>query len=102
LHSASFFTVTPFPGTVLYKYVLEHMSERLGAVSYDDMDFCTMTVNMSTVPDERLFYLQRKAARTFFFKPSRIYRLLRDFHQPHLLPLYVPIFLNRAVKGLFT
>jgi anaerobic magnesium-protoporphyrin IX monomethyl ester cyclase len=102
LHSASFFTVTPFPGTVLYKYVLEHMSERLGAVSYDDMDFCTMTVNMSTVPDERLFYLQRKAARTFFFKPSRIYRLLRDFPQPHLLPLYVPIFLNRAVKGLFT
>ncbi|HPX86269.1 MAG TPA: hypothetical protein PKZ59_06235, partial [Candidatus Hydrogenedentes bacterium] len=71
-------------------------------MDYNDMDFCTMHVNMSTVTDERLFYYQRKAARTFFFKPSRIYRILRDFPQPHLLPLYVPIFLNRAIKGIFS
>ena len=102
LHTASFFTVTPFPGTALYEYVKENLQERLKGMDYNDMDFCTMHVNMSTVTDERLFYYQRKAARTFFFKPSRIYRILRDFPQPHLLPLYAPIFLNRAIKGIFS
>ena len=102
LHTASIFTVTPFPGTVLYEYALEHMPERLGGLNYNDMDFCSLEMNMSTVSDERLFYLQRKASRAFFFKPNRIYRLLRDFPQRHLLPLYIPTFVRRTFKGLFS
>ncbi len=57
---------------------------------------------MSTVSDETLYYYQRKAERAFFLKPKRIYRILRDYPQPHLLPLYAPIFLDRLLKGLFS
>jgi len=101
LHTASFFTVTPFPNTRLYEYAKEHFPEKLGQVDYSDMNFCQMRVNMSAVPDEKLFYFQRKAERGFFLRPSRIYRILRDYPQPHLLPLYVHIFLDRLLKGLF-
>jgi len=101
LHTASFFTVTPFPGTPLFDYVKEHLADRIGHIDYSNMDFCQMCVNLSAVSDETLYYYQRKATRDFFLRPDRLYRILRDFPQPHLLPLYVPILLNRAFKGLF-
>ncbi len=100
LHTASFFTVTPFPGTPLFEYVKEHLADRIGHINYSNMDFCQMCVNLSDVSDETLYYYQRKATRDFFLRPGRLYRILRDFPQPHLLPLYVPILMNRAFKGL--
>lgn len=101
LHTASFFTVTPFPNTGLYEYAKTHFPEKLSQIDYSDMNLCQVRVNMSSVSDERLYYYQRKAEREFFLKPSRMYRILRDYPQPHLLPLYLPILLNRMVKGLF-
>lgn len=101
LHTASFFTVTPFPGTPLFNYVKEHLSDRIGHIDYSKLDYCMMRVNLSSVPDKTLFYYQRKANRDFFLRPGRLYRLLRDFPQPHLLPLYIPTALNRIFKGLF-
>ena len=100
MHTASFFTVTPFPNTGLYEYAKEHFPEKLARINYSDMNFCQMRVNMSAVSDDRLFYYQRKAERTFFRRPSRLYRILRDYPQPHLLPLYIHIFLDRLFKGL--
>lgn len=101
LHTASFFTVTPFPNTRLYEYAKEHFPEKLEQVNYSDMSLCEMRVNMSAVSDERLFYFQRKAQRSFFRKPRRLYRILRDYPQPQLLPFYGNIFLYRLLKGLF-
>jgi anaerobic magnesium-protoporphyrin IX monomethyl ester cyclase len=100
LHTASFFTVTPFPGTPLFNYVQEHMSDRISNIDYAGIDYSMMRVNLSSVPDETLFYYQRKANRDFFLRPGRLYRLFRDYPQPHLLPLYIPIVLNRIFKGL--
>ncbi len=102
LHTASFFTVTPFPNTALHEYAKKHYPEKLQHISYSDINFCQIRVNMSTVSDETLYYYQRKAERAFFLKPKRIYRILRDYPQPHLLPLYAPIFLDRLLKGLFS
>jgi hypothetical protein len=47
-----------------------------------------------------LFRYQRKANRRFFLNPNRLYRLVRDYPRPHLLPLYLHIFLTRVMKGL--
>jgi radical SAM superfamily enzyme YgiQ (UPF0313 family) len=102
LHTASFYTVTPFPGTPLYDYALEHYPDKLTAVNYSNMDFCAMRANLSAVSDDLLYYYQRKANRTFFLKPDRLYRILRDYPQRHLLPLYLPIVADRMFKGLFS
>jgi anaerobic magnesium-protoporphyrin IX monomethyl ester cyclase len=101
LHTASFFTVTPFPGTGLYDFAQRYFPEKLSKINYSDMNLCQVRVNMSEVSDDRLYYYQRKAERTFFRKPNRLYRILRDYPQPHRLPLYAPILVDRMLKGLF-
>ncbi len=99
-HTASFFTVTPFPGTPVYDAVKESNPEKLAGLRYDDMDFSAMRVNLTDLPDEVLYAYQRKAHRQFFSKPSRLYRLLRDYPRRMSLPRYAPILLYRASKGV--
>jgi anaerobic magnesium-protoporphyrin IX monomethyl ester cyclase len=100
LHTISFFTVMPFPHTRLHDVVMRSHPERLANIRYDDVNYATARVNCSEVPDEVLWRLQREANRRFFFKPSRIYRILRDYPRPQWLPYYLPVFLNRISKGL--
>ncbi len=102
LHTASFFTVTPFPNTKLYQVVKERFPERLEKVNYGDTNFAMARVNLSDVPDDVLFASQRRANRQFFLNPSRIFRIIRDYPQPHMLPYYLPIFLERSTKGFLT
>jgi len=100
LHTISFFTVTPFPGTELYRSVRALFPERIRDVVYDNLDFSSFTANLSDVPDDRFYQIQREANRRFFFNPKRILRILRDYPKPLLLPLYIPPFIKRATKGL--
>lgn len=100
LHTASFFTVTPFPNTELYNTAMTNCPEQLAQIDYEDMDFNSMSVNLSAVSDEVLYRYQREANRRFFMNPRRIFRIARDFPQPHLLPLYLPHFVQRATKGI--
>ena len=100
LHTSSFFTVTPFPNTALYDFVLKTHPEKLARVSYAGTDYSLIQVNLSEVPDPVLFYYQRKANRRFYMSPRRIYRILRDYPQPHLLPYYIPIYVSHVTKGL--
>jgi len=99
-HTASFFTVTPFPGTPIFELVKQQRPEKLVNLRYDDMDFSSMRVNLTDLPDNVLYAYQRKALRSFFFNPRRIRRLVRDYPKPHFLPMYLPIFLYRASKGV--
>lgn len=101
LHTASFFTVMPFPNTRLYDEVMRLHPERLAHVDYDNTDFASIRVNLSEVPDEVFFAYQRRANRRFFMKPSRILRIIRDYPQPLLLPGYLHIYLSRLTKGAF-
>ena len=100
LHTASFFTATPYPNTDLYEHVAKTHPQQLASLTYKDTDYSLIPVNLSDVPDEVLFACQRKANWQFFRNPQRIYRILRDYPQPHLLPLYIPTYLARLTKGL--
>ena len=102
LHTVSFFTVTPFPGTALYETAAQLYPERLAQLSYDDMDYCSLPLNLSAVPDDVLFRYQRKANRVFFMNPVRMFRLVRDFPQRHLLPLYIHHYAYKLLKGLLS
>jgi len=100
LHTASFLTVTPFPNTDLYDHVAKTHAQQLANLTFEDTDLCDIRVNLSEVPDAVLFACQRQANQQFFLNPKRLYRILRDHPQRHLLPLYIPIYLARATKGL--
>ncbi|MFP4445425.1 MAG: B12-binding domain-containing radical SAM protein [Desulfosudaceae bacterium] len=101
LHTISYFTTTPFPNTEMYRLAREKFPEKLQNINYADMEYAGLTVNLSEVPDETLFYYQRKANRQFFLNPRRLTRMLLAYPQPYKLPLYLPIFLKRAGKGLY-
>lgn len=101
LHVASFFTVTPFPKTRLYDEVMAKHPEKLRGLSYNDTSYAAVRVNCSDLPDDVLFAYQRKANLKFFLRPSRMYRILRDFPQRRYLPTYLPNYLMRVTKGLF-
>ena len=101
LHTATFFTVIPFPGTELHDYVAKHAPDKLKGISYDDSEYTGSRTNVSEVPDEVLFEYQRAAWRRFYMNPARIARLVRDYPQPWSLPRFVPQYLIRATKGLF-
>ncbi len=101
LHTTSFFTVTPFPNTELYKIVAQTHPEKLAKLQYDDLEYPSFMHNFSDEPDEVLFFHQRKAYQRFFLNPGRILRIFRVHPTPHLIPLYTAMALKRMTKGFF-
>lgn len=99
LHSISFFTVTPYPGSRIYTELMNREPSLISGLDYREITSCHGMINLSAEPDHILHYYQRKANMAFYLSPSRIARLLRDHPQPWLLPLYFPEFLKRATKG---
>lgn len=100
LHTISFFTLIPFPNTDIYDMALEKHADLLRKIDYTDSNYANSRVNVSEVPDDILWRYQRQANKKFF-NLKRIARIVRDYPKPLLLPLYVPIFIERRVKGLF-
>jgi radical SAM superfamily enzyme YgiQ (UPF0313 family) len=98
LHTATFFTVTPYPGTRLYNDLKVTAPEKLARIDYADSDYTGIHVNASAEPDETLFALQRKAWRQFYLNPRRMWRILKAYPKPLYLPTYIPLFLLRATK----
>jgi hypothetical protein len=101
LHTATFFTVIPFPNTDLYAYVAKNAPDRLKGLNYDDAEYTGSRINLSAVPDEVLFGYQRAGWRRFFMNPARIARVVRDYPNPWFLPYYLPQYVIRATKGIF-
>jgi radical SAM superfamily enzyme YgiQ (UPF0313 family) len=99
-HTATFFTVTPYPSTVLYELAKQTAPEKLASICYDDKDYHDIEVNFSDLPDDQFFAYQRWAWRRFFRSPKRIYRIVRDYPQRRYLPYYIPTYLRRRLKGL--
>jgi len=101
LHTATFFTVIPFPNTELYAYVAKNAPDKLRGIDYGDSEYTGSRINVSGVADEVLFGYQRAAWRRFYRSPARIARIVRDYPSPWFLPRYIPLYVTRATKGLF-
>jgi anaerobic magnesium-protoporphyrin IX monomethyl ester cyclase len=101
LHTATFFTVIPFPGTELHAYVAKNAPDKLKGVNYDDSEYTGVRINLSEVPDEVLFGYQRACWRRFYLNPGRMVRIVRDYPSSWYLPYYIPQYVIRATKGLF-
>ncbi len=99
LHIASFFRVTPFPNTPIQRFVEERWPEKIAAAPYTEMDYRLIPVNLSSEDDVTIAYYTDKAYRTFYLKPGRLWRILRDYPQRHLLPKYGLMFLRRIWAG---
>ena len=98
LHTATFFTVTPYPNTRIHQDLKLSAPEKLAGIDYADSDYTGIRVNASAEPDDVLFALQRKAWRQFYINPRRMWRLLRVYPGPLYLPAYLPMFLLRVTK----
>ena len=102
LHAASFWTLIPFPKTRVYDIVMKNDPEKLKGFNYNDNEFPYIQFNFSDMPDEMLFYYQRKAHSDFYINPSRIVRIVRDYPQKQRLPMYIPEFFKRLSKGVIS
>ena len=100
LHSATFFTVTPYPGTKIYELVCNTHPERLESIRYEDKNYSLIRVNFSDVPDDLFFRLQRTAWRRFYLNPRRIKRIIRDYPDRQYLFYYFPKLIPRLLKGI--
>jgi len=105
LHQAFFFKATPYPKTALYDAAMEHVPDRMKELNYANHDYqFEGVVNLSEVSDEELQNYARRAMVTFYSKPVRIARFLRDYPMPLRLVHYVPGAFNMAfskTRGLF-
>jgi hypothetical protein len=79
---------------------LKNNPGKLKNINYDDNEYAHMKYNFSDVPDKEFFYYQRKAYRDFYMNPSRIFRITRDFRQTRSLPLFIPEYFKRLLKGI--
>ncbi|NQS98138.1 MAG: B12-binding domain-containing radical SAM protein [candidate division Zixibacteria bacterium] len=70
---ASFFILTPYPNTEIYR-----QAEAAGHImSGDFYDYHNVSVNLSEVPTQRLWQLKRLAYRKFYLNPRRIWYILK-------------------------
>ncbi|HOK08156.1 MAG TPA: radical SAM protein [Candidatus Hydrogenedens sp.] len=100
LHTASFFTVIPFPGTPLFEWLKQNRPDKVKKINYNNVEYGSIKINLTDLPDEVFYKYQRKAYIKFFSKPKRIYRIIKVYPRPLYLSMYVPMLLQRLVKGI--
>jgi radical SAM superfamily enzyme YgiQ (UPF0313 family) len=99
-HTASFFTVIPFPGTALHEMAMKECPQKLLGLDFDKVTCSTIKVNLTDLPDDVFFHYPREATRRYFMNPERIYRLMRVYPRAYMLPAYVPLFIFRSLFGV--
>ena len=72
-HTASFFILTPFPGTEMYNDALEAGFDMEAMYS----DYGQVSSNLSQVPSHRIEKLRKEAFRKFYFNPRRMWSIFR-------------------------
>jgi len=78
LHLCLAFTVTPFPGTELYRIAMEKFPEKMKKLSYEGANYHTIDINLSDVPDRVLKAHINNTYRKFYLSPRRLMRIIRD------------------------
>jgi radical SAM superfamily enzyme YgiQ (UPF0313 family) len=73
LHTATFFVLTPFPGTDIYK-----MAQEMGCnLSAEYQHYQKISANVSNIPNKTLEKMRQYALRKFYLNPRRIWGYLR-------------------------
>ena len=72
-HTASFFILTPFPGTEMYQQAIDAGFDMEAIYS----DYGAVSANISKVPSDRILKMRRDAFRRFYFNPRRIWSIFR-------------------------
>jgi len=83
LHMATFSVVLPFKGTGVYD-TAKAMGKKVN-FSYDEYDVKEGLINVSELPDDELYRLQRMAYRNFYLRPRQVIRTL--WHYPNKLAM---------------
>ena len=94
-HTAAFFRVIPFKGTTLFSQV-EEAGHPLPTdwAAYEPYE---TDINLSEVSEEKIAHLRKWAYRSFYFRPSRLWRLLRLLpRKSRLIQTLAGLFLKRA------
>jgi radical SAM superfamily enzyme YgiQ (UPF0313 family) len=87
LSTASFFILTPFPGTEIYQQAL---ARNINIQNSEFTHYYALSTNLSKVPDKKLLKLRVYAYLRFYLNPLRMIRFLRT------TPLYRDFFKTLA------
>lgn len=94
-HTAAFFRVIPFKGTELFKQV-EHAGYEL-PTDWSSYEPYQAEINLSAVPEAKIFKLRKKAYRSFYLNPKRLWRIFELIPQKRtMLPYLTLLFARRA------
>src|SRR5262245_34422189 len=74
-HTAAFFRVIPFKGTELFTQV-EHAGYSL-PTDWSAYEPYETDINLSTVPEKKIFKLRKEAYRRFYWSPARMFRIFK-------------------------
>lgn len=100
VHLATFFTVTPFPGTELHALAEQLIPDKLARIDWRDLEIISARINVSQMPDSVLFRLQGEALRKFYLNPVRVRRIIRDHPVPWSLARLGMLLGLRTLKGV--
>jgi radical SAM superfamily enzyme YgiQ (UPF0313 family) len=92
-HTASFFILTPFPGTEMYQDAVEAGFDMQAIYS----DYGQVSANISKVSSEKIAKMRKEAFRKFYFNPRRIWSIFKT--TPNKMALLRNLF--RTVKLSF-
>lgn len=98
LHTCFFFIVTILPGTPLYRYAMEKSPKKVKSLSYDNIYFEKISINLSAISDEQLNKIYTRAPKEFYLKPSRFFRIIRDYPKPSHIPRKMYDFIIQSLK----
>lgn len=94
-HTAAFFRVIPFKGTELFQQV-EHAGYEL-PTDWSAYEPYTTEINLSAVPEDRIFRLRKDAYRRFYLNPRRLWRIFRLIpNKLSMIPYLSLLFAQRA------
>jgi anaerobic magnesium-protoporphyrin IX monomethyl ester cyclase len=94
-HTAAFFRVIPFKGTELFTQV-EHAGYEL-PTDWSSYEPYQAKINLSAVPEEKIFKLRKKAYRRFYWNPRRLFDIFRLIPQKRtMIPYLTLLFARRA------
>jgi anaerobic magnesium-protoporphyrin IX monomethyl ester cyclase len=94
-HTAAFFRVIPFKGTELFEQI-QHAGYAL-PTDWSKYEPYQAEINLSAVPEARIFALRKKAYRKFYWNPKRLARIFSLIPQKRtMIPYLTLLFARRA------